>query len=170
MGTIDNIIKAEIIRLAKREARKLTSPLREEIKRLKKHDVERRRQLDMLAMRLQQQQAQDHLKTKTAQAATGEIKGRMSPKLIKSLRKKLGISQGALAQLLSVSTVTIGSWEKGKSAPKPAMKAKLLSFRGMKRREVKLLMAGLDSKPGKGKMKPTRAKAGRANPAVQGGK
>jgi len=141
MANIDAIIKSEITRLAKREARKLVIPLREEIKRLKKHDIERRRQLDTLATRLQQQQAQDHLKTKTAQAATGEIKGRLSPKLIRSLRKKLGISQGAFAKLLGVSLITIGNWEKGKSMPKSEMRAKILSFRGMKKREVKLLVA-----------------------------
>ena len=141
MANIDAVIKAEVTRLAKREARKLVAPLREELKRLKKHDAECRRQLDALTTRLQQQQARAHLTAKTTQAAAGEIKGRLSPKLIRSLRKKLGISQGALAKLAGVSMISIGNWEKGKSVPRPELKAKLLSFRGMKRREVKLLLA-----------------------------
>jgi len=141
VSSIDAVIKAEITRLAKREARKLTEPLREEIKKLKKHDVERRRQLTVLATRLQQQQARARLTEQTAQVATGEVKGRLSPKLIRSLRKKLGISQGAFAGLVGVSSITIGNWEKGKSAPRPELKTKVLSLRGMGRREAKLLVA-----------------------------
>lgn len=145
MSSIDTAIKSEIVRLAKREARKLAAPLRDELKRLKKHAVEHRRQLAALATRLQQQQARARLQETTAKAATGAVKGRLSPRLIKALRKRLGLSQQQFAMLLGVSAMTVGSWEKGKNTPRTELKAKLLSFRGMKRREAKLLVTESDA-------------------------
>ncbi len=142
MGNIEQTIRMEIVRLAKREARKLTEPLRGEVKRLKKRTVEQKAQLSALERKLDGMQAGARLKEKTAQAASGEVKGRLSPRLIKALRKRLKLSQQQFAGLLGVSAITIGNWEKGKSAPRPELKAKVLSLRGMGRREAKLLVAG----------------------------
>lgn len=146
MGNIEQTIRSEVIRLAKREARKLTEPLRGEVKRLKKRTVEQKALLGALERKLDGMQASSRLKEKTAQAASGEVKGRLSPRLIKALRKRLKLSQQQFAGLLGVSTITIGSWEKGKSAPRPELKAKVLSLRGMGRREAKLLVAGPEGK------------------------
>ncbi len=146
MGMVERAIREEVVRLARREARKLTEPLREEVKRLKKRTVGQKAHLAALERKLDGMQAGARLKEKTAQAASGAVKGRLSPRLIKSLRKRLKLSQQQFAKLLGVSAITIGSWEKGKSAPRPELKARVLSLRGMGRREAKLLVAG----PGKG--------------------
>lgn len=142
MGTIERAIREEVVRLSRREARKLTEPLREEVRRLKKRTVEQKALLGALERKLDGMQAGARLKEKTAQAASGAVKGRLSPRLIRVLRKRLKLSQQQFAQLLGVSAITIGSWEKGKSAPRPELKARVLSLRGMGRREAKLLVAG----------------------------
>lgn len=165
MSSIDTVIKSEIIRLARREARKSAAPLREEIKKLKKREAERRNHIGALDKLVRKLQAREHLTESTAKVVTGDVKGRLSPRLIRSLRKKLGLSQNEFAKLLAVSMVSIGNWEKGKSTPRPEMKAKILSFRGMKRREVKLLVADLAKAPERAPKKRTRKKAGKAKPA-----
>lgn len=142
MGVVERAIREEIVRLARRETRKLTEPLREEVKRLKKRTVEQKALIGALERKLDGMQASSRLKEKTAQAASGAVKGRLSPRLIRVLRKRLKLSQQQFAKLLGVSAITIGNWEKGKSAPRPELKAKVLSLRGMGRREAKLLVAG----------------------------
>jgi DNA-binding transcriptional regulator YiaG len=143
MGAVETSIKSEIVRLAKREARKLVGPLREELKRLKNRDGERKTQVAALDERIRQLQAKERLAETTTKAAGGEVKGRLSPRLIKSLRTKLGLSQSGFARLIEVSAISVGQWERGKMNPRPETRAKILSFRGMRRREAKSIVANL---------------------------
>jgi len=66
---------------------------------------------------------------------------RMSPRLIRTLRKRLGISQADLAKLVGVSTVAVGTWESGRSRPRAESKARIAALRSVGRREVKRLLA-----------------------------
>jgi DNA-binding transcriptional regulator YiaG len=170
MGTIDTAIKTEIVRLARREMRKLSAPLKDEVRRLKKRDAERKAHIVALEKQVRKLHARERLTETTAKVVTGDVKGRLSPRLIRSLRKKLGLSQNEFAKLLAVSAVSIGNWEAGRMNPRPDMRAKILSFRGMKRREVKLIVADLlkpaAARGAKGKGR--RAKrAGKAKRAVR---
>jgi transcriptional regulator with XRE-family HTH domain len=61
-------------------------------------------------------QGKPQVKKLAASPATKEQVG--FPKRIRSLRKKLGISQKALAGLLRVSTNSVTAWEAGKYQPK----------------------------------------------------
>lgn len=143
MGAVESSIKAEIVRLAKREARKLIAPVKEELRRLKKRDAERKANIGRLEQRIQGFQAKELLSATTSKASAGGVKGRLSPRLVKSLRSKLGLAQGAFAKLLGVSIGSIVNWESGKSAPRPEMRAKMLSFRGVGKREVKMMLANM---------------------------
>jgi DNA-binding transcriptional regulator YiaG len=143
MGAVETSIKAEIVRLAKREARKLVAPLREELKRLKNRDAERKAQVAGLEEKIRRLEAGRRLAETTSKAATGEVKGRLSPRLIKSLRTKLGLSQSGFARLIEVSAISVGQWERGKMNPRPETRAKILSFRGMRRREAKAIVENL---------------------------
>ena len=61
--------------------------------------------------------------------------------LIRTLRSRLDISQADLAQLVGVSAVAVGSWESGKSRPRPETKARIVALRALGRREVRRLLA-----------------------------
>ena len=50
---------------------------------------------------------------------------RFSPRMLKTLRKRLSLTQQELARLLEVSAVTVAAWESGRSRPR---KARLLSW------------------------------------------
>src|SRR5690349_8246793 len=52
-----------------------------------------------------------------------EIEGPRSygPKEVKSLREKLGVSQGVFAELLAVSRVLVEHWEYGRRSPAPVV-------------------------------------------------
>lgn len=143
MSSIDTVIRAEIVRLAKREARRLTVTLRANLVRLKKRTVEVKRQLAAIEKRLESREAREKLAATASRAAAGEVKGRLSPGLILKLRKRLGFSRQQFARLLSVSPGAVFTWEAGKVSPRPEMKARILSFRGMGRREARTLLENL---------------------------
>lgn len=87
-----------------------------------------------------------------------------SPTRIRSLRKKLGISQKELAALTGVSSGAIVSWEKGKFKPKKDKADRLAAFAKMGKEEVRNLLA--EKLPQSGEKKPEdaqimKAKGGR---------
>jgi DNA-binding transcriptional regulator YiaG len=77
-----------------------------------------------------------HVSAEDAKAA------RLSPRLIRTLRKRLGLSQVALARLVGVSAPAVAHWEAGNSAPKGQNRAHLVALRKMGKREVKELLLG----------------------------
>ncbi len=64
-----------------------------------------------------------------------------SPARIRSLRKKLGISQKELASLTGVSTGAVVSWEKGKFKPKQDKISQLASLAGKGKDDMRKLLA-----------------------------
>ena len=64
-----------------------------------------------------------------------------SPARIRTLRRKLGISQKQLASLAGVSTNAVVSWERGKFKPKKDKVAQLASLAGKAKEEVRNLLA-----------------------------
>jgi DNA-binding transcriptional regulator YiaG len=66
---------------------------------------------------------------------------RLSPRLIRKLRLRLGLSQAALARLVGVSTGAVAQWERGGAAPAGQNRRALLGLRRLGRRDVKRLLA-----------------------------
>src|SRR5262245_48862826 len=65
---------------------------------------------------------------------------RLSPRLVRSLRKRLDVSQMALAQLVGVSAPAVAHWEAGNSTPQGPHRAALVGLRKLGRREVKQVL------------------------------
>jgi DNA-binding transcriptional regulator YiaG len=66
---------------------------------------------------------------------------RLSPRLIQSLRKRLGLSQTALARLVGVSAPAVAHWVAGDSMPTGQNRITLVALRRVGKREVKELLA-----------------------------
>ena len=141
MGKVEGIIKSEIVRLAKREMRKTSVPLRRNV-RLLKNTVSQIRRAVLALERFAAQQQKELKKRKMPLEATPEEvkKSRFSSRLIRSLRKKLGISQKELAILAGVTVGAAHLWEKGKFKPKDEKKAVMVALRKLGRRDVKKLL------------------------------
>ncbi|HUT56581.1 MAG TPA: helix-turn-helix transcriptional regulator [Phycisphaerae bacterium] len=76
-----------------------------------------------------------------AAAPDGAKSARISPGLIKKLRKRLGITQGELATLVGVSGSAVGFWEYGKAKPEGHNREALVALRKLGRREVQGILA-----------------------------
>jgi DNA-binding transcriptional regulator YiaG len=141
MSKLGATIKSEIVRLAKREIRKTLVPLSRDV-RLLKSTVSEIRKAVLVLERLAALQQKELGKRKIPLEATPEEvkKSRFSPRLIRSLRKHLGISQKELAILAGVTIGAAHLWEKGKFEPKDEKKRVMVALRKLGRREVRKLL------------------------------
>jgi DNA-binding transcriptional regulator YiaG len=141
MGKLEATIKSEIVRLAKREIHKALVPLGRDV-RLLKSTVSQLRKTVLALERFTAQQQKELKKRKIPLEATPEEvkKSRFSPRLIRSLRKSLGISQKELAVLSGVTVGAAHLWEKGKFKPKDEKKAVMVALRKLGRGGVRKLL------------------------------
>ena len=152
MGKLEAIIKSEIERLTRRELRKVSVPMKRDV-RLLKIAVSQIRKAVLPLERFAAHQKKELAKREIGlEAAPEEVKkSRFSPRLIKSLRKHLGITQKELAILTGVTVGAAHQWEIGKFNPKPEKKAALVALRKVGRGEVKRLLETKTSGMSKGK-------------------
>ena len=140
MGKVESILKSEIIRLARREMRKSFVPLKRDIWSMK--DILSQLRKSILILQRFKSQQEKQMAQKPAPEVTPEEmkKTRFSPRLIKTLRKHLGISQREMAALAGVTVGAVFQWEKGIFEPKDEKKKILVSLRKLGRREARTLL------------------------------
>ena len=152
MGKLESTIKSEIERLAKREIHKVSVPLKRDVRSLKITVSQLRKAVLPLQRFAADQQKELAKREIRLEVSPEELKkSRFSPRLIKTLRKKLGITQKELAILVGVSLGAVHFWEIGKFTPKAEKKAALAALRKLGRTEVKKLLAQKTSEKEKGK-------------------
>ena len=147
MGNLEGIIKSEMMRLAKREIRKVSVPLSRDV-RLMKSTVSKLRKAVLALERLASHQQKEWEKKEASLEATPEEVNiaRFSPRLFRTLRKHLGITQKELAILTGVTLGAVNSWESGRFRPKQEKKAVIVALRKMGRQEVRKLLEGKGSR------------------------
>ncbi len=167
MSNLAAALKAEISRLARKEAKALnkgTADLakanRNELRSLKQTIREQQRTI----ARLQSGSTQTSPTTETkARRPEGTPDGfRYSVRSLKSQRRRLKLTAAEYAQLLNVSMQTVYNWEQDKARPRDSQMARIVELRGMGRREALAQLEGqaapaAKSKP-KSKPKSTTAK------------
>ena len=142
MPKIEAAIKDAITRGAGRQIRLVAKPLRREVRRLRQILGQLRQDVKVLRRVATQWQRAIHTTRWTPQVSEAEAKAaRLSPRLIQKRRKRLGLSQTALSQLVGVNRATVARWELGRSAPSGQHRAALVALRKVGRRDVKHLLA-----------------------------
>ena len=130
MGKVESIVKSEIIRLAKGEMRQVSIPLGRDVRLLKNTVSQLRKSvlsLERFVAQKQKELSKDEIRL---EAPPEEIKqSRFSPRLLQSLRKRLGITQKELAILAGVSIGAAHLWETGKFRPKENKMGALVALR-----------------------------------------
>lgn len=144
MPKIEAAIKEAILRGARRQVRALANPVRRELRRLRSLVAQLRR--EVVGLRDVASQWQRAARTAPWQPEVSDTElraARMSPRLIQKFRRRLGLSQSALARLVGVSAGAVVQWERGRSAPSEANRKNLVGLRKLGRRDVKRLLAGM---------------------------
>ena len=156
MPNFAKVLKAEIARIGRKESRIALRVVRESAIRLKRDVASLKRKISQLEKEnkyllslerkrsLQQPQA----------ISEGGKKPRITAKGIRSLRRKLRLSQVDFAKLLSTTSQTVYLWERKNGALKLRgnMATAILSVRGLGAREAKRKIAGIQPKPSRRKI------------------
>jgi DNA-binding transcriptional regulator YiaG len=141
MGKLEGIVKSEIVRLAKREIRKVSLPLGRDVRSLKSAVSQLRKTvltIERLAVEHQKELRKGEM---GLEAPPEEVKkSRFSPRLIRRLRQRLGITQKQMAKLSGVTVGAIYQWEKGIFEPRGQKKGRLVALRKLGRRDVRRLL------------------------------
>ena len=161
MGKIDSAVKSEITRLAKKEIRATCGPLARDVRELKRTVSRLRRTVASLEKAAREWTRQVRAQKAELKAPEEEVKAaRFSPGLIRSLRKRLSLSQGQLATVLGVSSASVGFWEQGRTRPTGSNRAALVALRKLGRRDVRRIL-DLKAVAKPKKQKPTKKSPGK---------
>ncbi len=138
MANIAQLLKEEIVRLARKELRreleglkKASAHYRSEIAALKRRILELEKQLKGLHQR----------PTRSTTESEGTAPVRFSSKGLASQRQRLGLSAAGMGTLLGVSSQTIYNWEAGKTQPRKEQVVAIAAMRKMGKRQASALLA-----------------------------
>ena len=135
MSKFEDAVRAEVLRLVRKELRAQVAPLQKEVRELRRAFSQTRKQLAQIE-KLTPKQAEPAA-VLALEASEEEIsKSRISGNLIRSLRRRLGITQGQLATLVGVSLSAVTLWETNKRRPTGQNRAAIVALRKLGRREV----------------------------------
>ena len=145
MPNIANVLKEEIQRLAKKEVKAAISSLKKDNATLKRTAADHKRRLAQLEKdnKFLLTQAKKLRETAGTPPNVDVEKARITAKMIKSIRDRLGLSQAKLAKILGVSTNTVLLWEQKDGRlifRNPDTKATIVSLRSMTKAEVEKLV------------------------------
>jgi len=135
MPNLAGVLKEEIRRLARKEARaelaatkKASAQYRKDIASLKRQLHDQVKQIRALARTSRQTRA-----SRTEESA--EV-ARFSPKWLQAHRDRLGLSASDYAALIGVSAQTVYNWERGRTRPAPEQLEAWGSIRRLGKREA----------------------------------
>jgi DNA-binding transcriptional regulator YiaG len=174
MPNLAQLLKEEIRRIARSETKSQTAKLRRDVVKVKKSNVALRRIIAQLERDNDLLMSTEKRRKLPVVVAEDAKSARITAKGIRSLRRKLGLSQGDLGKLVGISTVTVGNWEKkGKGALKLKDKARaaIVALRDVGAREAKRRVEMVEEKPVTKVKKVTRkAKAKKVRKTRKGGR
>ena len=141
MPKLAEVLRGEIIRISRREARIATSGIREAKIKLTKTVADLKRKIAKLERESRYLVAAEkkRLAEKPQVTAEASKKARLTSKGVRRLRMKLGLSQAKFAKLLGASTQTVHMWEtkEGPLRLRGNTLAAVLSARELGAREAK---------------------------------
>ena len=138
MSKLATTLKDEFTRMGRKEANRATVRLKARIAALER--IARTQRATLEALGRQMQAVVGRVERGVPRAATPTPAGdgsRLSPRLIRSLRKRLKLSQTDFAHLTGVSHVAVYLWESGKTKPRGPSREAILGLRGLGVRDVR---------------------------------
>jgi len=170
VGKIEETLRHEIARLARKEIRAAIGPLSRRVLELKRSVSGLRKSVEAMGVGAQRS---SHILS--AREALPKVPGakvsaaRVSGRTIKNLRARLGLTQTSLAVLVGVTPAAVQLWEQGRSMPRGQNKAALVAVGTLGRREVKRILADKGMAPSKRRLSvpPRRGGTAKAKKTVR---
>jgi len=128
MPNIATVLRAEISRIARKEARREVQATRKVGAQHRHAIAELRRQVALLRRELSL--------AASSKSPVVKQRARFTAKGLRAHRARLGLSAGDYGRLLGVSAQSIYNWEQEAASPREAQRAKLLALRVVGSREA----------------------------------
>ncbi len=136
MPNLATVLKQEITRFARKEAKTHVDPLRRANAQYRRDIAELKRQLQAMKKRVDYLDVRERKRLKEPVSAPTAGGRRFSPAWVNAHRNKLGLAAADYAELVGVSPQTIYNWEQGWSKPMAKQLAGLAAIRGIGKREA----------------------------------
>ena len=143
MPDIASVLKQEITRLARKEVAATARQQSKQIQSLKATTRNLRDQVVTLEKTVSRLSREISRASQSQAEAAPDRVIRISPKSIKSHRRRLKLSQAQMAKLLGVSTASVGFWESGRASPRGKNRQAIAELRQMGARDAKVLLETL---------------------------
>jgi DNA-binding XRE family transcriptional regulator len=159
MPNVASVLKEEIRRLARKEARMLTKPLKKALAAERKQMAALRKQFASLSQ--ESRRAVRSASKSIAPADPGAIAAPSNWRkdTVRTTRKMLGVTQGQFAKLVGVSPISISFWETGRSTPRVKTQVRVMELRKLSKAEVLGRLGGAAA--GRGRRRKAGRKPGR---------
>ena len=163
MPNILSVLKAEISRLARKEAKQVVAPVKKVSANYRGLIAGLRKQVGALQKEIAVLKRAAPKADKAIEAIEPQGRFWISGKGVRTLRKRLGLTQAQFAKLAGVSVQSVVNWEAAKGKAPIRRKtsiARMQQIRGLRKRQLAEIM-------GKGKAKAPKKPKTRAKPKVQ---
>lgn len=145
MADISKLLREEIKKVARREARQEVAALRAQVQKLR----ERVRGLEAKKSEASKRQKVERAKAAVkTESRAKEGKGRFSSERLRAWRDRVGLSRRQLALVLEKSEQAVYLWETGSRPQQPVVDA-LSSLRKLGKRELQALVQAKETAAGK---------------------
>lgn len=148
MPNIASVLKAEIVRLARKELRTEVDAIKKALAAARADSAALKRRVSELERSLRQSARTAHTRPPSAAPADetdGADKFRFRASGMASNRKRLGLSAADFGLLVGASGQSVYAWEQGKARPRGKNLAAIAALRGIGKREVVERLAALKS-------------------------
>jgi DNA-binding transcriptional regulator YiaG len=136
MPNVASVLKSEIARVARKEVRGETVPLKKAVSAYRSEIAALKRRAQTLEQALKRLSMVHAKPVPTAAAEQDPGKLRFSAKGLASQRQRLGLSAEQCGWLLGASSQSIYNWEQGKTRPLARHLPAIAAVRGMSKKEA----------------------------------
>jgi DNA-binding transcriptional regulator YiaG len=137
MANLANVLKEEIRRLGKSEAKGVTAVLRRNSAQHRRDIAALKRQVASLERKVALLEKRTWSSAVPETAAPEVVENaRFSAKGLASQRRRLKLSAAQYAKLVGVAAPTLYAWEQGRNRPRPEQLAKIVALRGIAKKEA----------------------------------
>ena len=171
MPNVATILKQEISRISKKEAKSFFNAIPGLLKSMKRTVSAQGKKITALEATIRKMEQKTGSNEGLALPKPEKLeKARLGSGNIAKLRKKLDLTRAEMGKIIGASTNSIFLWENDKATPRATAKAKIIALRGLGKKEINKLLAAVGKKeetPASAEAKPAAPKKRKAKKSTQ---
>jgi len=137
MAKVEDALRDMIIYHGRRAAREIIGQMPAQLRQVRRDTRNLERAVEELTRQVRHlAELEEREKTVPAAPVAKVERARFSKRTLKSIRRRLDLTQQELARLLEVSHATVAAWESGKTRPRKTHMARIVALRDIGRAEV----------------------------------